>query len=109
MPDRDARGPNIGLIGSLSTYGRVNSYGFVETPYRKVVDGIVTEQIDYLTADEEDRVVIAQANAPLTDDNTFVEERVLVRERRGEVDNIPAATSTTWTSRPGRWCRSRRR
>ena len=88
-PIETPEGPNIGLIGSLSTYGRVNSYGFVETPYRKVVDGIVTTQIDYLTADEEDRVVIAQANAPLSDDNHFVEDRVLVRERRGEVDNIP--------------------
>ncbi len=88
-PIETPEGPNIGLIGSLSTYGRVNSYGFVETPYRKVVDGVVTTQVDYLTADEEDRVVIAQANAPLGADNRFVEERVLVRERRGEVDNIP--------------------
>ncbi|MEJ7629210.1 MAG: DNA-directed RNA polymerase subunit beta [Nocardioidaceae bacterium] len=88
-PIETPEGPNIGLIGSLSTYGRVNSYGFVETPYRKVVDGVVTTQIDYLTADEEDRVVIAQANAPLSDDNHFIEDRVLVRERRGEVDNIP--------------------
>ncbi len=87
-PIETPEGPNIGLIGSLATYGRVNAYGFVETPYRKVVDGVVTERIDYLTADEEDRVVIAQANAPLTVDFTFAEERVLVRERRGEVDYI---------------------
>jgi DNA-directed RNA polymerase subunit beta len=90
-PIETPEGPNIGLIGSLSTYGRVNSYGFVETPYRKVVDGVVTTQVDYLTADEEDRVVIAQANAPLGPDNRFVEDRVLVRERRGEVDNIPGS------------------
>ncbi len=90
-PIETPEGPNIGLIGSLSTYGRVNSFGFVETPYRKVVDGVVTDQIDYLTADEEDRVVIAQANAPLDDKGRFVEDRVLVRERRGEVDNVPGS------------------
>jgi DNA-directed RNA polymerase subunit beta len=88
-PIETPEGPNIGLIGSLATYGRVNAFGFVETPYRKVVDGVVTEQVDYLTADEEDRFVIAQANAPLTDENTFAEDRVLVRRRGGEVDYIP--------------------
>jgi DNA-directed RNA polymerase subunit beta len=87
-PIETPEGPNIGLIGSLATFGRVNSFGFVETPYRKVVDGTVTEQIDYLTADEEDRVVIAQANSPLTKANTFEDERVTVRERRGEVDYV---------------------
>ncbi|MFY9915364.1 MAG: DNA-directed RNA polymerase subunit beta, partial [Nocardioidaceae bacterium] len=90
-PIETPEGPNIGLIGSLATFGRVNSFGFVETPYRKVVDGVVTDQIDYLTADEEDRVVIAQANAILTKDNTFAEDRVMVRERRGEVDNLTGA------------------
>ena len=64
-PIETPEGPNIGLIGSLSSYGRVNAFGFVETPYRKVKAGKVTDQIDYLTADEEDRHVIAQANAPL--------------------------------------------
>ncbi|MGH3330913.1 MAG: DNA-directed RNA polymerase subunit beta [Nocardioidaceae bacterium] len=88
-PIETPEGPNIGLIGSLSTFGRINPFGFVETPYRKVVKGKVTDKIDYLTADEEDRFVIAQANAPLTDDNHFVEERVLVRQRHGEVDVIP--------------------
>ena len=81
-------GPNIGLIGSLATYARVTPFGFLETPYRKVVDGKVTDRIDYLTADEEDEHVIAQANAPLTDDNHFAEERVLVRRRGGEVENV---------------------
>ena len=89
MPDRDPEGPNIGLIGSLSTFGRINPFGFVETPYRKVEKGRVTDKIDYLTADEEDRFVIAQANAPLTEDKRFAEERVLVRQRHGEVDVIP--------------------
>ena len=64
-PIETPEGPNIGLIGSLSSYGRVNAFGFVETPYRKVKGGKVTGQIDYLTADEEDRHVIAQANTPL--------------------------------------------
>jgi len=90
-PIETPEGPNIGLIGSLSTFGRVNAFGFVETPYRKVADGVVTTQIDYLTADEEDRVVIAQANAPLTEQSTFAEERVLVRARREEVDYVPGS------------------
>jgi DNA-directed RNA polymerase subunit beta len=87
-PIETPEGPNIGLIGSLSSYGRVNAFGFVETPYRKVKAGKVTDQIDYLTADEEDRHVIAQANAPIGDDGTFVENRVLVRRKGGEVDYI---------------------
>ncbi|WP_354641059.1 DNA-directed RNA polymerase subunit beta [Kitasatospora camelliae] len=88
-PIETPEGPNIGLIGSLASYGRVNAFGFIETPYRKVVDGVVTEQVDYLTADEEDRYVIAQANAPLTNELTFAEPRVLVRRRGGEIDYIP--------------------
>ncbi len=87
-PIETPEGPNIGLIGSLSSYGRVNAFGFVETPYRKVRAGTVTSQIDYLTADEEDRHVIAQANAPVSQDGTFVEDRVLVRRKGGEVDYI---------------------
>jgi DNA-directed RNA polymerase subunit beta len=88
-PIETPEGPNIGLIGSLSSYARVNPFGFIETPYRKVVDGFVTEQVDYLTADEEDRHVIAQANAVLNDDGSFAEERVLVRRKGGsEVDSI---------------------
>ncbi|HLM88430.1 MAG TPA: DNA-directed RNA polymerase subunit beta [Streptosporangiaceae bacterium] len=88
-PIETPEGPNIGLIGSLSSYARVNPFGFVETPYRKVVDGVVTDQIDYLTADEEDRHVIAQANTPLQADGTIAENRVLVRRKGGEVDYIP--------------------
>jgi DNA-directed RNA polymerase subunit beta len=88
-PIETPEGPNIGLIGSLSSYGRVNAFGFVETPYRKVSAGKVTDQIDYLTADEEDRHVIAQANAPINADGGFVENRVLVRRKGGEVDYIP--------------------
>jgi DNA-directed RNA polymerase subunit beta len=88
-PIETPEGPNIGLIGSLASYARVNAFGFVETPYRKVNDGIVTEQIDYLTADEEDRHVIAQANTLLEPDGTIAESRVLVRRKGGEVDYIP--------------------
>src|SRR5919202_5339665 len=87
-PIATPEGPNIGLIGSLASYGRVNAFGFVETPYRKVVDGQVTDEVDYLTADEEDRFVIAQANATLGDDMRFAEARVLVRRRGGEVDYV---------------------
>ncbi|MFD2422257.1 DNA-directed RNA polymerase subunit beta [Amycolatopsis pigmentata] len=87
-PIETPEGPNIGLIGSLCSYARVNPFGFIETPYRKVVEGQVTDQIDYLTADEEDRFVKAQANAPLTDDGYFAEDRVLVRRKGGEVELI---------------------
>jgi DNA-directed RNA polymerase subunit beta len=87
-PIETPEGPNIGLIGSLSTYARVNPFGFVETPYRRVTKGKVTDTIDYLTADEEDRHIIAQANAPLNADNSFAENRVLVRRKEGEVDYV---------------------
>jgi DNA-directed RNA polymerase subunit beta len=87
-PIETPEGPNIGLIGSLSTYARVNPFGFVETPYRRVEKGKVTDQIDYLTADEEDRHVIAQANAPLNPNGSFSENRVLVRKKGGEVDYV---------------------
>ena len=89
-PIETPEGPNIGLIGSLATYARVTPFGFIETPYRKVTKGKVTDQIDYLTADEEDEHIIAQANAPLTSDSHFAEERVLVRRRGGEVEYILA-------------------
>ncbi|MBS2965473.1 DNA-directed RNA polymerase subunit beta [Actinocrinis puniceicyclus] len=90
-PIETPEGPNIGLIGSLASYGRINAFGFVETPYRKVVDGRVTDQVDYLTADEEDRFIIAQANSTLTADDTFADDRVLVRRRGGEVDYLPGS------------------
>ncbi|MCT2294112.1 DNA-directed RNA polymerase subunit beta, partial [Janibacter hoylei] len=89
-PIETPEGPNIGLIGSLASYGRINPFGFIETPYRKVVDGRVTDEIVYISADEEDKVIVAQANAVLTDDGTFAEERVLARTKGGEVDQIPA-------------------
>ncbi|QGK71543.1 DNA-directed RNA polymerase subunit beta [Allosaccharopolyspora coralli] len=85
-PIETPEGPNIGLIGSLATFGRVNPFGFIETPYRRVVEGLVTDEIDYLTADEEDRFVKAQANAPIDADGHFQEERVLGRRKGGEVE-----------------------
>jgi DNA-directed RNA polymerase subunit beta len=87
-PIETPEGPNIGLIGALSTFARVNPFGFIETPYRKVQSGRVTDKIDYLTADEEDRHVIAQANEPLQSDGKFSNERVLVRRKGGEVDFV---------------------
>ena len=87
-PIETPEGPNIGLIGSLATYGRINAFGFVETPYRKVVNGKVSDQVDYLTADEEDRFVIAQANTPLKDNGAMSEDRVLVRRKGGEVEFV---------------------
>ncbi|MFM7536019.1 MAG: DNA-directed RNA polymerase subunit beta [Acidimicrobiales bacterium] len=78
-PIETPEGPNIGLIGALATYARVNEFGFIETPYRRVTNGRVTDEIVYMAADEEEEYVIAQANAPLNSDGTFKEPRVLVR------------------------------
>ncbi|MDP8970027.1 MAG: DNA-directed RNA polymerase subunit beta [Actinomycetota bacterium] len=90
-PIETPEGPNIGLIGSLATYARINEFGFVETPYRKVIDGVVTDQIDFLTADEEDRQVIAQANAPLDAEGRFTNEFVLCRAKHSEVREVTPA------------------
>src|SRR3954447_9560333 len=89
-PIETPEGPNIGLIGSLSVYARVNPFGFIETPYRKVNNGVVSDDIEYLTADEEDRHVVAQANSPIDDKGKFTEERVLVRRKGGEVEFVSA-------------------
>lgn len=89
-PIETPEGPNIGLIGSLATYGRVNSFGFIETPYRKVENGHVTDQIDYLDAADEDRYTVAQASAPMDENGNFTEEEVLVRLPGGEPALIPA-------------------
>jgi DNA-directed RNA polymerase subunit beta len=82
-PIETPEGPNIGLINSLSSYARVNKYGFIETPYRRVDPdtGRVTEHIDYLTADEEDNYVVAQANAELSEDGEFLDDHILARFR----------------------------
>jgi DNA-directed RNA polymerase subunit beta len=80
-PIETPEGPNIGLIGSLSTYARINEYGFIEAPYRKIdkATGVVTNEIHYLTADEEDKFIIAQANEPLDGEDRFVNRKVLCR------------------------------
>jgi DNA-directed RNA polymerase subunit beta len=78
-PIETPEGPNIGLIGGLSTFARVNEFGFIESPYRKVVNGRVTDEIVYMAADEEENYVVAQANTPINPDGTFRDERVLVR------------------------------
>ncbi len=107
-PIETPEGPNIGLIGSLATYGRINPYGFIETPYRRVVDGKVTDDVDYLTADEEENYIIAQANdsfnpetgefGTFADDGTFIKaERVLCRTKNaagefGEPDEVDPMT-----------------
>lgn len=90
-PIETPEGPNIGLIGSLTTYARINEYGFIESPYRKVDKkrGVVTEKIDYLTADEEDKFIVAQANEPLDEEGRFVNRRVTSRTRKGDIDVVP--------------------
>ena len=90
-PIETPEGPNIGLIGYLSSFARINRFGFIETPYRKVVDGRVTDEIDFLAADDEDRYIVAQANAAVDTTGRFTDDRVLVRSGRGEIGYVPAA------------------
>ena len=78
-PIETPEGPNIGLIGALSTYARINPFGFIETPYRRVKGGFVTNEIKYMAADEEENYVVAQANTPILPDGRFRDDRVLVR------------------------------
>ena len=90
-PIETPEGPNIGLIGSLTTYGVINQYGFIETPYR-VVDketGIVTEEIHYLTADDEEDKIVAQANEPLDSEGHFANMKVAARGKGGDIDLVP--------------------
>ncbi|ATL70876.1 DNA-directed RNA polymerase subunit beta [Nocardia terpenica] len=87
-PIETPEGPNIGLIGSLSVYARVNPFGFIETPYRRVDNGRVTDEVRYLTADEEDREVRAQANSPVDANGNFLEERVLARRGNEEMEYV---------------------
>ncbi|HUP69984.1 MAG TPA: DNA-directed RNA polymerase subunit beta [Acidimicrobiales bacterium] len=97
-PIETPEGPNIGLIGHLATYGRINEYGFIETPYRTVIDGRVTEEVVYLAADEEEEHVIAQANASLDDQGNFNEDRVLVRRGPQGAGVRVGATTTSYGS-----------
>ncbi|MDK2919817.1 MAG: DNA-directed polymerase subunit beta [Candidatus Petromonas sp.] len=92
-PIETPEGPNIGLINSLSTYARVNEYGFIESPYRKVdkEKGVVTNEIEYLTADVEEKFIIAQANEPLDEEGRFVNKRVIARTVKGGIDVVPSS------------------
>jgi len=87
-PIETPEGPNIGLISSLSIYARINEFGFIESPYRKVARGRVSDEVEYLTADTEEKYVIAQANAPLDEKNRFALETVSVRHK-GEFLEVP--------------------
>ena len=91
-PIETPEGPNIGLIGQLSTFATVNEYGFVETPYRKVVDGVLTDEIEYLSADEEEEFTIAQANTPVEEGTGRIldSEQILARRRGGDVVSVSA-------------------
>ena len=99
-PIETPEGPNIGLINSLSAFARCNEYGFLETPYRRVVDGVVTDDVDYLSAIQEGQFVIAQANTVLTEESTFAEELITARQKgesglhpREQVDYMDVATN----------------
>ncbi|MCL4114323.1 UNVERIFIED_CONTAM: hypothetical protein GTU68_024583 [Idotea baltica] len=99
-PIETPEGPNIGLINSLSAFARCNDYGFLETPYRRVVDGVVTEEVDYLSAIQEGQFVIAQANTVLTEEATFADELITARQKgesglhpRDHVDYMDVATN----------------
>ena len=89
-PIETPEGPNIGLITSLATFARINEYGFVEAPYRKVIDGKVTDEIEYMTADVEDGYTIAQANEPLGEDGAFLSKRVSARHREEILEVEPS-------------------
>ena len=90
-PIESPEGPNIGLIGSLATFGRVNPFGFIETPYRKVVDGQVTNDVVYMTADQESEHFIAQANQKLDAEGRFLTQEALVRDANAEAEDVPVS------------------
>ena len=87
-PIETPEGPNIGLINNLSSFGKINEYGFIMSPYRRIdrANGVVTSEIHYLTADEEDNYIVAQANSPLTEDNKFSGETVMARTRGNNIE-----------------------
>ena len=90
-PIETPEGPNIGLINSMCTYARINEFGFIETPYRRVVNSKVTNEIEYLTADQEENFLIAQANNPIDKKGVFQTERITAREKGGEfIEALPA-------------------
>ena len=89
-PIETPEGPNIGLISSMSTFARINEFGFIETPYRKVTNGRVTEQIDFLTADREEHFLVAQANTPIDDKGNFTVDKISIRYRGDFLEVEPA-------------------
>ena len=89
-PIETPEGPNIGLISYLTTYAKINDYGFIEAPFRRIVDGVVTDEVVYMTADKEDNYVIVPANEPLDENNRFVHERVTARDKGEFVEKTPA-------------------
>ena len=103
-PIETPEGPNIGLISSLSTFGKINEFGFIETPYRKVENGRVKEEFDFLTADQEENFIVAQANTSVDGHGKFTSPKVSVRYR-GEFLEVERIRFTTWTSRPSSWFR----
>ena len=91
-PIESPEGPNIGLIGSLATFGRINPFGFIETPYRKVVNGHVTDEVEYMTADRDAEHVIAQANQELDENGNFVKKQALARVGEEEAVDVPVSS-----------------
>ncbi len=91
-PIETPEGPNIGLIGSLSTYARINEYGFIESPYRKInkQTGHITDEIIYITADVEEKYIVAPANEPVTEDSYFISDRIVAR-RRSDIKEFPSS------------------
>lgn len=106
-PIETPEGPNIGLINALSTYARINKYGFIECPYRKVVDGVVTDDVVYLSADEESKYIMAEANAKVKEDGHFENDLITCR-KAGEVILQNRKKSTSSTFRRNSWFRSLR-
>ena len=91
-PIESPEGPNIGLIGSLATFGRINPFGFIETPYRKVINGHVTDEVEYMTADRDAEHVIAQANQELDENGNFVKKQALARVGEEEAVDVPVSS-----------------
>ena len=107
-PIETPEGPNIGLIGSLAVHARVDQFGFIETPYRRVINGIVTDDLDWLPADGEHHYRIAPANTLLNEDGTFRDDTGSGAPRRTSTRPSATRRSTTWTCRRSRSSRSRR-
>ncbi len=102
-PIETPEGPNIGLITSLSSFAKINEFGFIETPYRIVRDGVVTDEIEYMTADQEEQCVIAQASAPLDEYQHVRRDRSAGPAIKANRWRLRPAKSPTWTFRQSSW------